>query len=166
MLESTSEAFYYAPNFITSAGIIILDVKSKLVVTISDEKGTRFTFPKGRVEPGESIEETAIREGYEETGYSAALLASTSDGFVKPIAVQLRSLPEGHPQRPFGRPATAKIVYWFAGQWDGQPQVAGTQLPYENYIVHRLPWETAKTKLSSHGDLEMLRRSVALVERS
>ena len=34
---------------------------------IQDRAG-RWTIPKGHVEPGESIEQTALREGCEETG--------------------------------------------------------------------------------------------------
>lgn len=55
----------------TSAGAIILrEVEGKLKVALAQHQRTTKTWalPKGHVEEGESIEQAALREIYEETG--------------------------------------------------------------------------------------------------
>lgn len=50
----------------TAGGVIFHD---DLVLLIRSESRNSYSLPKGRVEPGESLEQTAIREVQEETGY-------------------------------------------------------------------------------------------------
>jgi len=55
----------------TSAGAIILrEVEGKLKIALAQHARTAKScvFPKGHVEEGESLEQTALREIYEETG--------------------------------------------------------------------------------------------------
>jgi len=54
-----------------SAGAVIIRNKAGIweVLLIRDMKGT-LTFPKGFIEDGENIKETAVREAQEETGIS------------------------------------------------------------------------------------------------
>ena len=56
-----------------SAGGIIINDKNEVALTCH-EGGRHWNFPKGRVEPGENLEETAQREVYEETGIKDAKL--------------------------------------------------------------------------------------------
>jgi len=56
------------PKFFSiSAGGIIINPHNKIAV-VSNFKGSFWTFPKGTVEKGESIKDTALRESKEETG--------------------------------------------------------------------------------------------------
>lgn len=54
-------------NMIVSAGIIL--IRDNKVLLLKNRKG-HMDFPKGHVEPGESVLEAAIREFREETGLS------------------------------------------------------------------------------------------------
>ena len=59
-------------RFITSVRAVVFREDSVLVLT--DRKGDRFIAPGGRRNPGESLEETARREVFEETGWTLGTL--------------------------------------------------------------------------------------------
>ncbi len=54
----------------SSAGGILLDERGRIaLVRQRDRKGRwRWTLPKGRIDPGETVEEAALREVHEESG--------------------------------------------------------------------------------------------------
>ncbi len=52
---------------VTSAGGVILDSEGRVLMLHRKQEGT-WVLPKGRVEPGESLRQTALREVEEETG--------------------------------------------------------------------------------------------------
>jgi 8-oxo-dGTP pyrophosphatase MutT (NUDIX family) len=62
-------------NVICAGGIIINDNKEVVIV---NQNYDSWSLPKGHVDPGESVLETAIREIYEETGIKEVKL-------IKPI---------------------------------------------------------------------------------
>ncbi len=64
-------------NEILKAGGVVIDAGKVLLVT--GIQGTIWSFPKGHVEKGETIEETAIREVREETGYDVEILKRLTD---------------------------------------------------------------------------------------
>lgn len=78
-----------------SAGCVVFKDDSVLLVSFSK----RIGFPKGHVEKGESMEETALRETYEETGVKARILQS------KPYVV------------PSARPGDQRSVYFYKAEY-------------------------------------------------
>lgn len=58
---------------IQSAGGIVF--KDGLVLLIKSKSRNVFSIPKGKVEPNESLEETALREVREETGYDTKIVS-------------------------------------------------------------------------------------------
>lgn len=63
---------------IMKAGCVVInDSREILLVTTKEKKD--WAFPKGHVEIGETIEQTAIREVKEETGYIVELIERRSD---------------------------------------------------------------------------------------
>ena len=78
-----------------SAGCVVF--KDDCVLLVSFSK--RIGFPKGHVENGESMEETALRETYEETGVKARILQS------KPYVV------------PSARPGDQRSVYFYKAEY-------------------------------------------------
>ena len=78
-----------------SAGCVVFKDDSVLLVSFSK----RIGFPKGHVDNGESMEETALRETYEETGVKAKILQS------KPYVV------------PSARPGDQRSVYFYKAEY-------------------------------------------------
>lgn len=62
---------------ILKAGAMVIDQGKVLLVT--GKEGNVWSFPKGHAELGETIEETAIREVQEETGYEVELIKRVGD---------------------------------------------------------------------------------------
>jgi 8-oxo-dGTP pyrophosphatase MutT (NUDIX family) len=56
-----------------SAGGLV--VEGARILLISTQKGRRWQLPKGHIEPGETPEQTAVREVREETGVTGRVLA-------------------------------------------------------------------------------------------
>lgn len=60
------------------AGCVVMN-DAKEILLISDSKGEIWTFPKGHTENGEDLEQVALREVKEETGYEVEILKKLSD---------------------------------------------------------------------------------------
>lgn len=59
----------------SSGGVIFRKKNKKLeIALIAREKGKIWCLPKGTIEPGESLKETAVREVAEETGLQGKIL--------------------------------------------------------------------------------------------
>jgi 8-oxo-dGTP pyrophosphatase MutT (NUDIX family) len=57
-----------------SAGGLV--VRGETILLISTQKGRRWQLPKGHIEGGESVEQTAVREVKEETGVTGRVVAA------------------------------------------------------------------------------------------
>lgn len=62
---------------ILKAGCVVVDGTKVLLIT--DEHYKIWAFPKGHVDEGETIEQTAVREVLEETGYEVELIKRLQD---------------------------------------------------------------------------------------
>lgn len=98
-----------------SCGTII--IKNKSVLLIRQNQG-HISFPKGHVEEGETHQETALRETYEETGIKAKIISNkeyivnydTKEGINKDVIFFLAEVLEDgdmHPQE-----GEIKEVFW------------------------------------------------------
>jgi 8-oxo-dGTP pyrophosphatase MutT (NUDIX family) len=67
--DSTSEvppSLWFASDFLLGAGMVIIQPETEKIVVIYDTKRKIWFLPKGRKDVGESLEQTALREAYEE----------------------------------------------------------------------------------------------------
>jgi 8-oxo-dGTP pyrophosphatase MutT (NUDIX family) len=60
---------YYRGEAVFSAGGVLVNEDKRLVLLVYKETNGEWLLPKGHMEEGETIEETAQREIFEETGY-------------------------------------------------------------------------------------------------
>ncbi|KAJ2781230.1 hypothetical protein H4R18_002994 [Coemansia javaensis] len=93
--------FYPRAKTVISAGAVVFDAGCERVLTIVNlaDSPSTTSFPKGRIEPGEHIEEAARRETEEETGVVCRLWP---DGFV------------GAQTRHYSDTDREKFVFWYA----------------------------------------------------
>ena len=119
-----------------------------LVLLIHREHHKDVSLPKGKVDPGEAVPTTAVREIHEETGYRVHLGA--------PLGVAEYVLPNGRD----------KVVhYWSARVSNKEYERAGEFRP--NDEVAALEWVTidqARTRLTYARDVEILDRFAARAE--
>ncbi len=63
----------------TAGGVVFRHANDQLQILMIQDRLGRWTIPKGHVEPGESIEQTAVREVAEETGLTELRLGEKLD---------------------------------------------------------------------------------------
>jgi len=147
------DSIFHATDFFLGAGVVIIQPATGKVVLVTDKR-ERWFLPKGRKDKGESLEQTALREAYEETGYRIQFLPLYTGSLApdprlptkeslpmkdtEPIAVTTFNWPEGHPH--LGRFGGGEyFATWFVGQIaeDAVPDT-GTGMPEEDSFVAQL----------------------------
>ncbi|KGJ80796.1 DNA mismatch repair protein MutT [Cryobacterium roopkundense] len=105
------------------------------------------TIPKGKVDPGESLPRTAVREVQEETGLTVSLGV--------PLGISHYDMPDGR----------TKIVHYWAAEITPEAIQRSTFVP--NGEVAAIEWVTikkARTYLSYPADVDILEAFSALVD--
>ncbi|SJN15418.1 MutT1 [Microbacterium esteraromaticum] len=123
-------------------------VEDKLrILLIHRTKYQDVTLPKGKVDPGEMLAETAVREVHEETGIRVALGV--------PVGVS----------KYWMRPKRQKVVHYWAAEATDDAIRASTFLP--NSEIAALEWvsvKKARKRLSYPVDIEILENFAQLVD--
>lgn len=132
-------------NFEKSCGALVFtreDGEIRYVIQRSLE-GV-YGFPKGHMEPGETEEETALREIREEAGLNVRLIPGYRETVEYPL-----------PKKP----GTMKRVVYFLAEYENQPLVpqpeeisSAVLMEYEDAMVV-LPYEYQKRMLARARDL-------------
>ncbi|MDE0547145.1 NUDIX domain-containing protein [Microbacterium sp. C7(2022)] len=138
-----SETAVYA-----AGGVVWRVVEDVLyVLLIHRTKYRDVTLPKGKVDPGETLAETAVREIFEETGIKTALGV--------PVGLSRYRLPSKR----------QKIVHYWSAEATDAAVRASAFVP--NKEIAAIEWVTAKKarkRLSYPVDLEILDNFLTLVE--
>lgn len=124
----------------------IVDGKLRVLVIYRGDRAD-VSLPKGKVDPGETLPETAVREIAEETGLAITLGA--------PLGTVEYTLPNGR----------EKVVYYWAAEVADEAVAASTFTP--NAEVAALKWvslKRARATLSYPHDIDVLDRFEARVE--
>jgi len=82
------------------AGMVLIQDKTNKIVVIYEKQKKYWFFPRGRKDIGESLEQTALREAYEESGYRAEFL---------PLFTPHRAPAAPHDLNAYNRPDTEPI---------------------------------------------------------
>jgi len=136
------------------AGMVLIQDKTQKIVIIYEKQKKYWFFPRGRKDIGESLEQTALREAYEESGYRAEFLplfaphhapAAPHDlnaynrPDTEPIFISLTSW---QPRRRRGFPDNGGeyLTSWYVGRIaENAISQPGTGMPdeqdYESYLV-------------------------------
>ena len=107
-----------------------------------------WDFPKGKIEPGETKHQAALRELQEETGLKAEILP----GFEEQFTYWFRDYEGGE--------MLQKTVYFFIGK-TGHAEVV---LSHEHIGFIWLPYEAALEKLTYENARDMIKKVCSLLD--
>ena len=153
-----------AGSFVISCGAVTIDLKHQKVLTVHKRGTKRHVLPKGRKNIGESLEDAAIREVYEESGYQCHLVShglptrattpSARTSHREPIAVQQRLVLVGEQKH-------RKLIFWYLGEGDSTAEwVPDTQDKGEDFETEWLPFDEAQAILFFDDDKEILEQAL------
>ena len=118
-------SLHFSDSFVISSGTVTLDLRTSKVLLMLHLKTGEFLLPKGRKNISETLGDTALRETFEETGFTVHLLplpiptlatrpttnedpdVARPDFSTEPIAVQQRMVK-----------GKLKTIFWFAAVGD------------------------------------------------
>ena len=129
---------HFSDEFVISCGTVTLDLQARKVLVLFSRKAGEYLLPKGRKDIGEGLETTALRETFEESGYTCPLLPHTlptlaptsianqvDSGRVttEPFAVTQRTTNE-----------VLKVIFWYLAQaYSSATQTEDTQMEDEDF---------------------------------
>ncbi|EIW56490.1 uncharacterized protein TRAVEDRAFT_73057 [Trametes versicolor FP-101664 SS1] len=169
---SVQDSLWYANDFMLGAGMVIIQPSTGKMVILSDQyqdaRGVTRPYcflPKGRKDIGESLEQTALREAYEESGLRVTFMPliipthapsppSSQNTLHKllpstePIYIDMHKWSAGH----FGRTDNGGeyLTFWYVGQIPENPELeADTRMPDEvGYQTHLVDYDQAMQLLA------------------
>jgi 8-oxo-dGTP pyrophosphatase MutT (NUDIX family) len=167
---------YLAGDFVISSGCVLFrnnpSSKALEICILHHLRRDEWLLPKGRKDRGETIEQAALRETYEETGFKCSLwpqrmptrapapgvdnvfTTQIVENLVEPIGITIRNLSKGD----------IKIIFWFIAQAEvGVDKVHGTQMATEAFDSIFVDAQEAAGRLTFESDREIVRRALALV---
>ena len=106
-------------------GVVFTRCGKEILYVIIRHRGGHCGFPKGHIEPGETEQETALQEIFEEVGLQCRLLEGFREQEQYPLP---------------GRPGTMKQVVYFLAEFADQ---SPTPQPEEIARVYLLPFKEA-----------------------
>ncbi|PFH48847.1 hypothetical protein AMATHDRAFT_64527 [Amanita thiersii Skay4041] len=153
-----------AQDFLLAAGMVIFQLGTDKVVVVNDPTVRSWFLPRGRKDVGESLEQAALREAYEESGYRVQFLPlytrtwapsppSDPDAHCRcntePIYMTITSYRARYGRNRLVRTAGEYLTSWYVGCINEDAvRETGTGMPDEqNYVSHLLNIEDAYNRL-------------------
>ncbi|EGE79173.2 NUDIX domain-containing protein [Blastomyces dermatitidis ATCC 18188] len=144
-------SLHFSEEFVIGCGTVSIDLAKDLVLLLYCRKRRQYHLPKGRKNVGESLEDAAIRETFEESGHKCHY--NVSHAHKEPLAVQQRRGSGPH-----------RIIFWYLASADStELPVVGTQEAWEDFEPHWLPLHEAAAKLAREDDQQVVPRAVQAV---
>ncbi|CAD0110702.1 unnamed protein product [Aureobasidium uvarum] len=153
--DTLARAFYPSRRSVISCGTVPIDITHGTVLLVRKRSTNEILLPKGRKDENECLKAAALRETYEETGYSATILPlklpthatnrSGNELHTEPIAVTQRVSDHG-----------LKLIFWYAGSVNSQklPE-RGTQQEGEDFESKWMDCRQAIAALTFADDKEV-----------
>jgi len=163
----SNDQIRFADQFVLSCGTITIDTTHHKVLLIHSPSTNQVLLPKGRKNIGERLEDAAVRETYEETGYRVKVhptkthtLATTSkfsvestDKNAEPFVVSQRITADG----------TLKIIFWYVAEGDSTAErELGTQEEDEDFVPLWVGFRKVKETLTFDGDVTIVERAIEM----
>lgn len=172
MLSSAEKSLFFSNQFAISCGTVSIDVAREKVLLIRWRRTGEYLLPKGRKNVGESLEHTAARETFEETGIPVKLLPVNIETMAtlpapmrgeidhkvvtEPIAVSQRM-----------NKGILKIMFWYVASADSTvTPVEGTQDEDEDFDTIWAGFDEFEAVLSFEDDKSIVREAIAAARRA
>ena len=156
---------HLSDEFVLSSGTVPIDIREGLVLLLYCRPKGEYMLPKGRKNVGETVEDAAIRETFEESGFKCHLFKhQLSTNAQEPrdfhhtesIAVQQRM---SH--------GVLKIIFWYISEVDSRTQpMTDTQEEKEEFDVEWVRMDEAPSKCSFVDDRKIVEKALEAVPRS
>lgn len=141
-------SLFHASEFMLGAGMVILQPSTARIVIVHETKLNYWFLPKGRKDVGESIEQAALREAYEEvrpTSYLSSagtyISSNKQSGYRAEflplyILTHAPSPPEDNPYSPYRVPRrNTEPIYLSTYQWQKQRWPQGPECTGGEYLT-------------------------------
>ena len=176
---ANGRSLFLSGDFVPCSGTVPVDVEKGLVLLLYYRRKKEILLPKGRKDIGENLQSAAVRETFEESGYSCQLVphtlptkasdtrpGSTSNDYnssnghphTEPIAVQQRVSNGVH-----------KIIFWYLAKADSSVKwTLDTQDDNEDFEPRWIPIDKAVDSMSYPDDrcvVSQALRAVADLEK-
>jgi len=165
-------SFWCSQDFMLGAGMILIQENTHKIVVIYETRKKYWFFPRGRKDIGESLEQAALREAYEESGYRPEFMSLFSPHHapapphdpnayerpsVEPIFISLLSWQPRRARSGIIDNGGEYLITWYVGRIaENAVQQKGTGMPDEqNYESHLLSIDEALSHVSS-GERKVL----------
>lgn len=167
----------FSPNFVITAGCVLFrrTPQGLQVCLLFHQMKKQWLLAKGRKDRGESIENAALRETFEETGYPCQFMsglnmwtrapppgsqekdmAALMTDATEPFAVTMRTV----------EPTNVKFTWWYIAESTGAPKQEGTQTESECFLSEFMGVEAALQKLTFATDREVVVKAISIIEAS
>ena len=167
MMSTDGRNVYFSNQFAISCGTVSLDVQRSKVLLIRYQRTGEYLLPKGRKDVDEALEQTAVRETFEETGVRVELLPVAIDtlatrppfvgtagcpaAITEPIAVTQRVTQD-----------VLKIIFWYVAMADSTtPREEGTQQEGEEFDTVWVGFDRVGSTLSFDDDRLVSQAAIA-----
>ncbi|KFY98341.1 hypothetical protein V498_01492 [Pseudogymnoascus sp. VKM F-4517 (FW-2822)] len=169
MAQSPSTFTRLSEAFVISCGTITLDVLERKVLLIRWRKNGEIFLPKGRKNIGENLEDAAIRETYEETGFQVGIVPLRVPTLATPgTAVDeqvdgLNTEPIAFSQR-LTENNILKLIFWFSATGDSTAAPEpGTQEEGEDFDPIWVDLDSVVDTLTFADDRRIAERFISLM---
>ncbi|KAI0406628.1 NUDIX hydrolase domain-like protein [Xylaria palmicola] len=171
-MASTGKSLHFSDSFVISCGTVTVDKNASKVLLIRWRKTGEVFLPKGRKDLGETLEQAALRETYEETGIRVQLLPAA----IKTLATSPSSL--GESARPVDTTepiavaqrvtdGTLKIIFWYVASGDSTAAPGDRpQQENEDFDTLWVRFDETDSTLSFDDDRRIARAGIDAVSRT
>lgn len=175
-VKPVGESFcWFSHKFVLSAGAVLVKMSTKQICLVHLRKRNEWTLPKGRKNEGETLQQAALRETFEESGFQCTLLPVIMETRAPP-SVETENSPDEvrtviGASEPFcitSRPAAAtgsqKCVFWFIAKvLEDKVQFCTEE---EKFRAEFKSFEEAISLLSFEEDRSIVRKAAKILKNS
>lgn len=149
----------FSDSSVLSSGTVSIDSSNGLVLLLYHRPKGEYLLPKGRKNVGETLQDAAVRETMEESGYKCHLLGHDlpikapypiTSRHTEPIAVQQRM---SHGVR--------KIIFWYLAQVDSDCPIGQKLEEGEDFEVRWVREEVAPSTMSFAEDRKIVEKALS-----